>query len=120
MPEEPTRTLGEQIRNLRAMRGESLRAVADATGYSTAYLQKLEKGDVKGPSPHLLQALARHFAVSYLSLMDMAGYATEDAEKSKRRRLSPVAEAIISEDFSAAEQRAIAAFVASLKAGRPE
>ena len=62
--------LAEQRRGLR----QSLKAVADAAGISTAYLQKLERCEVKAPSPHVLRALAGALDVDYTALLGLAGY----------------------------------------------
>src|SRR5690242_20542488 len=43
--------LGTRLREVRVLRGKSLSAVARAAAISTAYLQKLEAGGVKQPSP---------------------------------------------------------------------
>lgn len=110
-------TLGEQLRTLRFMSQQSLRTVADATGYSAAYLLKLERDDVRGPSPHLLRALARHFSVSYLGLMELAGYATDEDDSYVRRvsRHLPVADLVLGADLTATDQRALVAFITTLK-----
>lgn len=115
--DEPSLTLGEQIRQLRVMRSESLRSVGDATGYSSAYLLKVEKDDVRAPSPHLLAALARHFSVSYERLMQLAGYQVSD-QPAPSERLSLLAEAISKADLTREEQEAVAAFVSTLQARR--
>src|SRR4051812_11175837 len=66
--------LAERLRDIRELRGLSLRAVAEPAGISPAYLQKLERGDVESPSPHALHGLAEVLDTSYDDLMALAGY----------------------------------------------
>jgi GTP cyclohydrolase IA len=66
--------LGAELAGRRRERGESLRAVSDAAAISTAYLQKLERCEVKAPSPHVLRALAAALDLPYDHLMGLAGY----------------------------------------------
>ncbi len=66
--------LGARLAERRRERGESLKVVADAAAISTAYLQKLERCEVKAPSPHVLRALAGALDLPYDHLMGLAGY----------------------------------------------
>lgn len=111
-------TLGAELRLLRDMRGETLREVATASDISAAYLLKLEKGEVQSPSPHVLRRLARYLGVSYLSLMSDAGYDVSD-EATVGSRPSVLASALASEKLTPAEQQAVAAFLATLRAQQP-
>ena len=73
-------SLGARIRDLRKTGRRSLKSVADGAGISVAYLQKLERDEVRAPSPHILRGLARTLGITYADLMELAGYAlTEDA-----------------------------------------
>ncbi len=63
-----------QIRLARAFLGLSLKAVAKEAGISAAYLQKLETGKVKSPSPHRLLRLAEVLGYPYSTLLAWAGY----------------------------------------------
>ncbi len=66
--------LGARLAEQRRGRRQSLKAVAGAAGISTAYLQKLERCEVKAPSPHVLRALAGALDVDYTDLLGLAGY----------------------------------------------
>lgn len=68
------RTLGNEIKRVRQLRGLSLNAVARPAGVSAAYLQKLERGDVESPSPHRLHNLAEVLGLEYADLFRLAGY----------------------------------------------
>ena len=62
------------LRVLRASRGLSLNQVAKRTGMSPGYLQKLERCQIRNPSPHKLAALADVLHYDYDKLMELAGY----------------------------------------------
>src|SRR2546422_4702430 len=69
-----TEHLGRRLKDVRELRGLSLKAVAEPAGISAAYLQKLERGLVKAPSPHVLYNLSVVLVVPYSHLMQLAGY----------------------------------------------
>lgn len=76
-----TTTLARTIRNAREARDLTLRDVQAATrsrsrpdGLATSYVNRLERGEVAEPSPHVLRALARALGVTYATLMKEAGY----------------------------------------------
>jgi transcriptional regulator with XRE-family HTH domain len=62
------------LKVLRAGRGLSLNQAAKAAGMSTAYLQRLERCQIKSPSPHKLAQLAEVLKVEYSYLWELAGY----------------------------------------------
>ena len=66
--------LGTTLRQLRDFAGKSLKAVAEPSKISSAYLQKLERGEVASPSPNILYRLAQTLGADYLELMRRAGY----------------------------------------------
>lgn len=104
--------LGDQLRNVRSTLGLSLKAVAEPAKISTTYLQKLEGGDVKNPSPNILHQLAEVLQIPYSTLMVLAGYVIPDAGESKA---SPFEHALASSDLSDDERRAVAAFIGHLR-----
>ena len=79
--------LGARLAERRRERGGSLKVVADAAHISTAYLQKLERCEVKAPSPHVLRALANALEVPYGELMALAGYLDTAASGVDRSRI---------------------------------
>jgi transcriptional regulator with XRE-family HTH domain len=79
-------TLGQRLREVRVLRGRSLADVAADAGISPAYLQKLEAGGVKQPSPNVLQKLAKALELDYPELMRLAGYVAPAAGRGKKRR----------------------------------
>ena len=104
--------LGEQLRSVRSTLGLSLKAVAEPAEISTTYLQKLEGGEVRNPSPNILHRLAETLNVPYADLMRLAGYVVPDGDAGTA---SPFEHALASSDLSDDERRAVAAFIAHLR-----
>lgn len=113
--------LGNELKALRQFKRLSLSAVALPARISAAYLQKLEAGAVNNPSPPVLNRLAAVLEVSYMKLMELAGYitpATDDKVAGVKNSL--VDQAVITEDLTEEERRAVAAFVSYLKEQRKD
>ncbi len=70
--------LAPRLIQARRQRSRSLKAVAAEAGISPAYLQKLESGRVKSPSPRVLASLAGALRLRYGELMALAGYEPPD------------------------------------------
>lgn len=104
-------SLGTQLHEVRKMRNWSLKAVAEPAGISAAYLQKLERDEVKRPSPHVLHALADVLNVPYEKLMELAGYVFPAGDKRKVKPGSVLAYALSSEDISEDEAEALARYL---------
>lgn len=73
-------SLGKELHKVRQLRGLSLKAVADPAGVSATYLQKLERGQVKSPSPHRLRRLAQVLGIEYGALFSLAGYGASSGQ----------------------------------------
>lgn len=67
-------TLAERLRQLRKIKQLTLRDVEDRSGISNGYLNQLEQGKIKQPSPHILQKLAEVYGIHYEALLQLAGY----------------------------------------------
>src|SRR4051812_23125710 len=93
------------------MRNLSLKGAAEPAGISAAYLQKLERNDVKQPSPHVLHALAEVLDIPYDKLMELAGYVVPAADKAKVKPGSVLAYALSSEDISEEEAEVLARYL---------
>jgi transcriptional regulator with XRE-family HTH domain len=104
-------TLGSRLREIRELRSLSLNELARRAKISAAYLQKLEKGDVKEPSPHILQSLATQLKIPYSSLMKLAGYLVPTTAKGSKDQNS-LAHALSSEDLTDDEVKALARYLA--------
>lgn len=105
-------TLGDTLRALRELKGKSLKAVAEPADISTAYLLKLEKGQVSSPSPHVLHRLSEELDTPYMGLMRLAGYVVPDESSA---RAGAMALALSSQDLTEEEARAVAAFLKTLR-----
>ncbi len=110
---------GEELRAVRKLKRLSRESVARPAKISAAYLQKLEEGVVKNPSPRVLHRVAEVLAISYAKLMELAGYAVPGAEEQAHStKSSPLQQALQSEDLTEEELRAVVAFVTYLKEQR--
>lgn len=107
-----TEELGKQLYAVRKMRGLSLQAVAKPSEISAAYLQKLERGEVKGPSPHVLSRLARELDLPYARLMSLAGYEVPGADAQRAADTDVLGFALSSENLSEDESEALAKYLA--------
>lgn len=88
--ERQHQTLGQFLKDARERQALSLRAVEKVTGISNPYLSQLEGNKIKQPSPKLLHKLCELYAVSYSTVMELAGYPTTntDAPSSRQSRIA--------------------------------
>jgi len=77
--------LGERLRRYRSLKRLTLRNVKKKTGISDGYLNQLEQGRVKEPSPHILYKLAQCYEVPYEHLLDLAGYFVPAGQNSMKK-----------------------------------
>lgn len=118
-PSGDLKQLGEQMKAVRRLKGLSLSGVASPAKISPAYVQKLELGTVKNPSPRVLHRVAGVLELSYATMMELAGYYMPPPEpEGGTGRRTLLAEALEGERLSEEEQKAVAAFVLYLKAQR--
>ena len=101
--------LGQEIHKLRKQKSATLQHISSGAKISAAYLQKLERGKVNSPSPHVLRRLAEVLDVPYVQLMRLAGYLPEHLPKSS------VPAALRHQDLSDEQWRAVAVFIRYLK-----
>jgi transcriptional regulator with XRE-family HTH domain len=107
-----TATLGNELREVRRLRDTSLKGVAEPAGISAAYLQKLERDEIRSPSPHVLFRLAEALRVPYPRLMELAGYVVPRTPKGEERpSQNLLAHALNSEELTADEQRELARYL---------
>lgn len=109
-----TQRLGLELSSARLAVKRSLRDVADESGISATYLQKLERGQVEGPSPRILRRLATALQIEYRRLMELAGYDVPPARPPR----DPLAIRFADAGLTEAEGRAVAAFIDHLLAQR--
>lgn len=106
--------LGEELKGARRLKELSLAAVAKPALISAAYLQHLEKGVVRNPSPRVLHRVAGVLELSYARLMELAGYFMPNMEEGREGQ--PSAGDELTAGLTQEERRAVAAFIAYLKA----
>ena len=104
-------SLGAQLHEVRRLKDLSLKGVSEPAGISAAYLQKLERNEVKRPSPHVLHALAEVLEVPYVALMEAAGYVVPVADQKKVKPGSVLAHALSSEDVTEEEAEVLARYL---------
>jgi transcriptional regulator with XRE-family HTH domain len=114
----PGSDLGLQLQKVRKLRGLSLKAAAEPADISAAYLQKLERGQVKSPSPNVLLRLSEVLDVPYSGLMKAAGYVVPDGDKKKAASANVLSYALSSEKLTDAEATALASYLAFIRGER--
>lgn len=110
--------LGKELRKTREEKGVSLETVANPAKISAAYLHKLERGVVNSPSPRVLARVALVLEVSYLRLMELAGYLDEEQLAQVHTREQPHPHPLAGQQLTAEEWREVGAFIKTLIARR--
>jgi transcriptional regulator with XRE-family HTH domain len=101
--------LGDRLRRARQKR--SLTEVAAAASISTAYLQKLEAGAVRQPSPNVLHQLADALGINYADLMRLVGYVVPGEQEDPERPPYELRYALSSEELTEEEARELAEYL---------
>jgi HTH-type transcriptional regulator, competence development regulator len=110
--------LGSTLKRARTTKSLSLRAVADAAEISAPHLQRLERGEVGDPSPHVLYRLSEQLDLEYGELMRLAGYVVPNTRRRTTARTSSgaVSHSLSSDpSLTEAEAAAITDFLAILR-----
>ncbi len=103
--------LGQRLREVRELRNRSLSDVAAEAEISPAYLQKLEAGGVKQPSPNILYKIATALNVDYAEMMRLADYVVPSNGARGRKRRNELTYALSSEELTADEARELARYL---------
>ena len=121
-------TLADELKNIRRLRGSSLRDVEKATGISNAYLSQLERGRATNPSPKKLAKLADYYDVGYESLLAAAGYLGRSLPNKKTelvakrqphpRSTTPLQQVILNAKLDTDDQKLVADYIAFLQSRR--
>ncbi|MVO98551.1 helix-turn-helix domain-containing protein [Paenibacillus lutrae] len=64
----------DKLRDLRKLKGYTIRELADRSGVSAGYISQLENGNRNVPSPEVLMKLSEGLNIPYADLMKIAGY----------------------------------------------
>lgn len=111
--------LGEHLAAIRAARGLSLRRVEELSNkqISNPYLNQIERGKIRQPSPNILYTLAEIYQASYEQLMELAGYFNPTADTTARHgKLATLSEMNLNE----AEEQILAKYLQFLRDQRPQ
>lgn len=106
--------LGEHLAAIRAARGLSLRRVEELSHkqISNPYLNQIERGKIRQPSPNILYTLADIYQASYEQLMELAGYFNPSADTTARHgKLATLSEMNLNE----AEEQTLAKYLQFLR-----
>jgi transcriptional regulator with XRE-family HTH domain len=113
--------LGDELRKAREQLGVSLQAIAEPSKISAAYLQKLERGLVGSPSPHVLRRVASSVGRPYMRLLELAGYLdAAEVAAAQERDSEPRPHPLAGQKLSQEEWRAVGAFIKVLKEQRAQ
>ncbi len=109
--------LAEMLARARAMKGLSLKAVAEPAEISATYLQKLERGEVQDPSPHVLHRLSEQLGLDYAEVMRLAGYVVPAGRgrATARAKGGPISHALSSEPLTEEEATALSEYLAFIR-----
>lgn len=112
--------LANALSAARAMKGQSLKAVADPAGISATYLQKLERGEVQDPSPHVLHRVSEQLGLDYGEIMHLAGYVVPKAagRPSPMAQGGPISHALSSESLTEEEATALSEYLTFIRTRR--
>jgi XRE family transcriptional regulator, regulator of sulfur utilization len=72
--------LGDRIRELRKLKGETLKDTSEGTDLSVSYLSDIERGRTN-PSIQTLEVIAKHFGISVTDLLSGVEFAGAQTEK---------------------------------------
>ncbi|MFL6136719.1 MAG: helix-turn-helix domain-containing protein [Frankiaceae bacterium] len=72
--DQPERTLGYRVRELRQGMGLSLRGLASRSGADASWLLRLERDEYRAPDPRLLWQVAQALGIEVEELYQAAGY----------------------------------------------
>jgi transcriptional regulator with XRE-family HTH domain len=75
----------DKLRDLRKLKGFTIRELADRSGVSAAYISQIENGNRGIPSPEVLMKFSEGLNVSYSELMEIAGYLESQGAKHEVR-----------------------------------
>ncbi|MBD0381062.1 helix-turn-helix domain-containing protein [Paenibacillus sedimenti] len=81
----------DKLKDMRKLKGFTIRELADRSGVSAAYISQLENGNRGIPSPDVLMKLSEGLNKSYSELMEIAGYLeSAPSEQTAQHQSSPV------------------------------
>ena len=111
--------LGKYLKDARKASGLTLRGVEQATEKSVTngYLSQIEAGNVKQPSPRVLNLLAKAYGINYGELLERAGHTIPSPEQPREESLNGFPLRSL-EDLDEDETTAVMQYIEFLKSRR--
>jgi len=113
-------SLGSRLGQARDLTQQSLGTAAKPAEISTAYLQKLEVGDVRNPSPKVLHSLSTVLDIDYGELMRLAGYVVPNEGGGNKRRRNELTHSLSSEELTEDEAEVLAEYLNWYRSRKPQ
>lgn len=93
----------------------SLREAEDASGVSNAYINQIETGRIKSPSPAILQKIATGYKAPYQHLMELAGHLKVTTGSETKRRGALPTSTLADVELTREEEEKVREYIAFLK-----
>lgn len=106
--------LGAYLWDTRQALGWSLREAQEASDVSNAYINQMETGKIRTPSPSILQKISIAYKAPYPHLMELAGHIGPASESPKRRGALPTS-TFADVELSKDEEQEVRQFISFLK-----
>lgn len=107
--------LGSYLWDTRNALGMSLREAEDASGVSNAYINQIETGRIKSPSPAILQKIATGYKAPYQHLMELAGHLKVTTGSETKRRGALPTSTLADVELTREEEEKVREYIAFLK-----
>jgi transcriptional regulator with XRE-family HTH domain len=91
--------LAKELKKLRDEKGYSLQTVANMTGLSGSYINRLESGERRKPSVDIIKKLAEAYEVEFLKLVEFAGREEEGTVVETSDEIISLKDLISNHDF---------------------
>lgn len=108
-----SKTLGQELKQQRELKGFSLRQVETLTKISNAYLSQLENDKIKNPSVNTLYKLASFYGIEFTKMLEAGGVVKSKPEKNKRKSLAGFA--LSSDNLTASEEEELVKYLKYLR-----
>ena len=107
--------LGSYLWDTRNALGMSLREAEEASGVSNAYINQIETGRIKAPSPAILQKIAVGYKAPYQHLMELAGHLKASTGGETKRRGALPTSTLADVELTREEEEKVREYIAFLK-----
>jgi transcriptional regulator with XRE-family HTH domain len=108
-----SKTLGQELKQQRELKGFSLRQVETLTKISNAYISQLENNKIKSPSVNTLYKLANFYGVDFSTLLEAGGVVKSKDKESERKSLAGFA--LSSDNLTVGEEEELIKYLKYLR-----